>query len=70
MRVKLKPIPDQSQVESLVRAYYLIDRPLEEWLITNASCYSKKQLIGLVNSMSHVNRKARQSLIQMIDDQR
>lgn len=70
MRVKLKPIPDQVQVESLVRAYYLIDRPLEEWLTSNGLYYSKKQLLGLVNSMSHVNRKARQNLIQMIEEQR
>ncbi|XP_022664599.1 syndetin-like isoform X2 [Varroa jacobsoni] len=70
MRVKLKPVPDQTQVEALVRAYYLIDRPLEEWLVTNGPFYSKKQLLGLVNSMSHVNRRARQSLVQMIEEQR
>ncbi|OQR71010.1 coiled-coil domain-containing protein 132-like [Tropilaelaps mercedesae] len=70
MRVKLKPIPDQNQVEALVRAYYLIDHPLEEWLSINGPFYSKKQLFGLINSMSHVNRKARQNLLQMIEEQR
>ena len=68
MRVKMKPIPDQALVESLVRAYYLIDKPLEDWLARNMQYYSKKQLTGLLNSMSHVNRKSRQNLIQMIDE--
>lgn len=68
MRVKMKPIPDQALVESLVRAYYLIDKPLEDWLSQNMQYYSKKQLTGLLNSMSHVNRKSRQNLIQMIEE--
>lgn len=62
---ELRPIPDKEYVETYVKAYYLPENTLEEW-IANHKEYSNKQVIALLNCVSHINRRTKQRLINII----
>ncbi|XP_030644754.1 syndetin [Chanos chanos] len=65
----LRPIPDKEYVETYIKAYYLTENDMEQF-IKNHREYSMKQLANLVNVClgSHINKKARQKLLAAIDD--
>uniref|UniRef100_A0A3Q3KGB9 VPS50 EARP/GARPII complex subunit n=1 Tax=Monopterus albus TaxID=43700 RepID=A0A3Q3KGB9_MONAL len=65
----LRPIPDKEFVEVYIKAYYLTENDMEQF-IKNHREYSMKQLANLVNVClgSHINKKARQKLLAAIDD--
>uniref|UniRef100_A0A3P9AGV4 VPS50 EARP/GARPII complex subunit n=1 Tax=Esox lucius TaxID=8010 RepID=A0A3P9AGV4_ESOLU len=65
----IRPIPDKEFVETYVKAYYLTENDMEQF-IKNHREYSMKQLANLVNVClgSHINKKARQKLLAAIDD--
>ncbi|KAM3858261.1 syndetin isoform 4-T4 [Diretmus argenteus] len=65
----LRPIPDKEFVETYIKAYYLTENDMEQF-IKNHREYSMKQLANLVNVClgSHINKKARQKLLSAIDD--
>ncbi|CAM4631745.1 unnamed protein product [Leuciscus chuanchicus] len=65
----LRPIPDKEFVETYIKAYYLTENDMEQF-IKNHREYSMKQLTNLVTVClgSHINKKARQKLLAAIDD--
>ncbi|XP_053302914.1 syndetin [Pleuronectes platessa] len=65
----MRPIPDKEFVETYIKAYYLTENDMEQF-IKNHREYSMKQLANLVNVClgSHINKKARQKLLAAIDD--
>ncbi|XP_033847411.1 syndetin [Periophthalmus magnuspinnatus] len=65
----LRPVPDKEFVETYIKAYYLTEGDMEQF-IKNHREYSMKQLANLVNVClgSHINKKARQKLLAAIDD--
>ncbi|XP_052801392.1 syndetin-like [Mya arenaria] len=65
--VDLRPIPDREYVEGYIKAYYFPENQLEIWLPEHRE-YSFKQLTSLVNAVDHLNRKAKQKLVSMLED--
>ncbi|XP_041367289.1 syndetin-like [Gigantopelta aegis] len=65
--IDLKPIPDRDFVEMYIKAYYLPESQLESWIQDHKE-YSSKQLLALIGSVDHINKKARQRLINIIED--
>lgn len=63
----LKPIPRREFVESYVKAYYLPESALQNW-ITEHTEYSSKQQIALVSCTCSNNKKTRQKLINIIEE--
>ncbi|MBN3325063.1 VPS50 protein, partial [Atractosteus spatula] len=65
----IRPIPDKEFVETYIKAYYLTENDMEQF-IKNHREYSMKQLTNLVSVClgSHINKKARQKLLAAIDD--
>ncbi len=56
------PIPDKDFVELYIKAFYLPENKLENWLKEHNE-YSPKQVISLINVMAHLTRKTRSFLI-------
>lgn len=65
--VDIRPIPEREYVETYIKAYYLPEIQLEVWLQDHKE-YSNKQLLALISSVDHINRKARQRLVNMVDE--
>ncbi|KAK6190358.1 hypothetical protein SNE40_002246 [Patella caerulea] len=65
--IDIKPIPEREFVETYIKAYYLPESQLESWIQDHKE-YSSKQLLALVNTVDHLNRKARQKLSGIIED--
>ncbi|KAL4225130.1 hypothetical protein ACF0H5_015823 [Mactra antiquata] len=65
--IDLRPIPDREYVEGYIKAYYFPENQLELWLQEHRE-YSIKQLLSLVNAVDHLNRKARQRLVNMVEE--
>ncbi|XP_053914744.1 syndetin isoform X1 [Cuculus canorus] len=65
----IRPIPDKEFVETYIKAYYLTENDMDRWIKEHRE-YSTKQLTNLVNVClgSHINKKARQKLLAVIDD--
>ncbi|XP_043488884.1 syndetin [Polistes fuscatus] len=64
----LKPMPHNDYVESYIKAYYLPENSLEEWIKEHKE-YSVKHLIGLICSVCQNNKKTRQRLIASVDNE-
>ncbi|CAD6237772.1 GSCOCG00008336001-RA-CDS [Cotesia congregata] len=64
----LRPMPYSEFVESYVKAYYIPENTLREWIKCHKE-YSSKQLIGLVSCMYQNNKKSRQKFVTIIEDQ-
>lgn len=67
LREHSQPLPDKELVEAYIKAYYLMERNLRDWIVEHSKDYSPKQLSGLVNC-SHLNKKGRQGLLSLIED--
>ncbi|XP_031849318.1 vacuolar protein sorting 50 [Nomia melanderi] len=65
----LRPMPHREYVELYIKAYYLPENILEEWIKEHKE-YSVKHLIGLICSACQNNKKTRQRLIALIEEQR
>ncbi|XP_059150713.1 syndetin-like isoform X2 [Physella acuta] len=64
--IELRPIPEREYVESYIKAYYMSESELERWVHDHKE-YSNKQLLSLINSVNHLDRKLRQKLINMVE---
>ena len=64
----IRPIPDRHLVENFIKAYYLPENALEDWIIENQGYYSSKQLCSLINTMNHVSKKTRQKITSILED--
>lgn len=62
----IRPIPERELVEEYIKAYYLTEPALVQWIKTRKE-YNPKQLIALVNSMTSDNKKLRSRLINVIE---
>ncbi|RWS09903.1 syndetin-like protein, partial [Dinothrombium tinctorium] len=62
----IKPIPEKELVEEYIKAYYLTEAALEQW-IKNRNEYTTKQLTSLINCVTVDNKKGRNRLLSMID---
>jgi len=63
----LRPIPDKDYVEAYIKAFYLPENILEEWIIAHKE-YSPRQMTTLVNCISQLNKKGRSKLLGMIEE--
>ncbi|CAB3402370.1 unnamed protein product [Caenorhabditis bovis] len=63
----MKPIPHSPFVDDYIKAYYLPENGLEQW-IKNHSEYSSKQLISLLGAAAHVSKKARVRILDALKD--
>lgn len=64
----VRPLPDRHLVETYIKAYYLPEGALEEWIQQNRSDYSPRQLNALVSTMTHVSKRTRQKISNLIED--
>ncbi|XP_012257416.2 syndetin [Athalia rosae] len=65
----LRPMPHREYVEAYVKAYYLPENILEDWIKQHKE-YSSKHLIGLISCGCQNNKKTRQRLIATIEEER
>ncbi|XP_054713927.1 syndetin-like [Uloborus diversus] len=63
----LKSLPGKELVESYIKAYYMLEPNLEHWICSHRE-YTNRQLIGLVNCITQLNKKGRQKLISQIEE--
>ena len=62
-----KPLPHQEFVAQYVKAYYIPESDLENWVKYHTE-YSPKQLMALVNCVAYSNNKTKQKLNSLIND--
>ncbi|KAL0277277.1 UNVERIFIED_CONTAM: hypothetical protein PYX00_004621 [Menopon gallinae] len=62
----LRPIPNREFVDLYVKAYYLQENNLEEWIKQHKE-YTSKQLEALVQCSCQNSRKTKQKLLQMLE---
>lgn len=63
----IRPIPDRELVEGYIKAFYLLEPALEEWIRSHKE-YTPKQFVGLINCMTQINKKGRQRLISLVEE--
>ncbi|KHJ74986.1 hypothetical protein OESDEN_25398 [Oesophagostomum dentatum] len=63
----LHPVPHAAFVEDYIKAFYLPENGLEEW-ISKHSEYTAKQMISLLGVATHVSKKARTRIINALND--
>uniref|UniRef100_A0A8R1HSQ7 Syndetin n=1 Tax=Caenorhabditis japonica TaxID=281687 RepID=A0A8R1HSQ7_CAEJA len=63
----MKPVPNANFVDAYIKAYYLPESGLEQW-ITSHSEYSSKQLSSLLGAAAHVSKKARVRILEALKD--
>uniref|UniRef100_F6UMX2 Syndetin C-terminal domain-containing protein n=2 Tax=Ciona intestinalis TaxID=7719 RepID=F6UMX2_CIOIN len=69
----IRPIPNREYVESYIKAYYLTETDLHQWM-NNHTEYNHKQLTALLScsaatyTSSSSNRKTKQRMMSLIDD--
>ncbi|VDM63787.1 unnamed protein product [Angiostrongylus costaricensis] len=63
----LHPIPHCAFVEGYIKAFYLSENGLEEWIHKHSE-YTSKQMISLLSVATHVSRKARTRIINALSD--
>ncbi|EFO86631.1 hypothetical protein CRE_04631 [Caenorhabditis remanei] len=63
----IKPIPHANFVDSYIKAYYLPENGLEQWIKTHSE-YSSKQLSSLLGAAAHVSKKARLRILDALKD--
>jgi hypothetical protein len=80
--VRLRPIPHKAYVENYIKAYYLPEAALEQWIMTHRVCclllivkcttmiqeYSPSQLTTLLHVATHVSKKTRTRLLSMLEE--
>jgi len=60
-------LPDREFVESYVKAYYMPENIMEEWIQSHSE-YSGKQLISLVNCAWQGNKKSKLRLQAIVEE--
>ncbi|XP_020295336.1 syndetin isoform X2 [Pseudomyrmex gracilis] len=65
----LRPMPHREYVELYIKAYYLPESSFEEWIKEHKE-YSVKHLVGLISATCQNNKKTRQRLIALVEEQR
>jgi len=65
--VPVKNLPDREYAESYIKAYYMPDTIMEEWIQSHPE-YTSKQLTTLVNCALQGNRKSKQRLLALVED--
>jgi len=63
----VKTLPDREYVESYIKAYYMPDTIMEEWMQSHSE-YTTKQLTTLVNCALQGNKKSKQRLLALIEE--
>ncbi|XP_076349286.1 vacuolar protein sorting 50 isoform X2 [Tachypleus tridentatus] len=63
----LRLVPERELVEGYIKAFYLLEPALEQWIRSHRE-YTQKQLIGLVSCVTQLNKKGRQKLISLIEE--
>ncbi|XP_042224394.1 syndetin-like [Homarus americanus] len=64
----VRPLPDRHLVETYIKAYYLPEGALEEWLQQNRGNYSSRQLTALVATMTHISKRTRQKIAAIVEE--
>ncbi|XP_064115504.1 syndetin-like [Macrobrachium nipponense] len=64
----VRPLPDRHLVETYIKAYYLPEGALEDWIQQNLSDYTPRQLTALVATMTHISKRTRQKVGALIED--
>ncbi|XP_054267533.1 syndetin-like [Macrosteles quadrilineatus] len=64
----LRPIPHRELVDAYVKAYYLPESALETF-VREHNEYSSKQMLALISCACQTNKKLRQKLTALIEDQ-
>lgn len=62
----IRPIPEKELVEEYIKAFYLTEPALIEWIKTRKE-YNPKQIIGLINCITNDNKKMRARLMAVIE---
>jgi hypothetical protein len=64
----MRPLPHHNYVEGYIKAYYISEDDLENWLQQHTE-YTTKQLQALVlcGAAVHLNRKSKQRLLSLLD---
>ncbi|XP_018307537.1 syndetin [Mycetomoellerius zeteki] len=65
----LRPMLHREYVELYIKAYYLPENSFEEWIKEHKE-YSVKHLVGLISATCQNNKKTRQRLIALVEEQR
>ncbi|VDL81783.1 unnamed protein product, partial [Nippostrongylus brasiliensis] len=63
----LRPVPHCAFVEGYIKAFYLPENGLEEWIGKHTE-YTAKQMISLLGVATHVSKKARTRIINALND--
>ncbi|PIO65569.1 hypothetical protein TELCIR_12751 [Teladorsagia circumcincta] len=63
----LRPVPHAAFVEGYIKAFYLPENGLEEWISKHTE-YTAKQMISLLSVATHVSKKARTRIINALND--
>ncbi|XP_049824964.1 syndetin isoform X2 [Aethina tumida] len=63
----LRPVPHKEYVENYVKAFYLPEVELEQWIREHKE-YSSKHLFGLVSCACQNNKKTKQRLLQVVEE--
>ncbi|KAK6015831.1 hypothetical protein OSTOST_18696 [Ostertagia ostertagi] len=63
----LRPVPHTAFVEGYIKAFYLPENGLEEWISKHTE-YTAKQMISLLSVATHVSKKARTRIINALND--
>ena len=61
----LKPLPHIGLVDQYIKAYYVPEAQMEQWIQDHPE-YSAQQISGLLNQASHISRKTRARLSQQL----
>lgn len=61
----IKPIPERELVEEYIKAYYLMDDALEQWIMSRNE-YTQRQLLSLVNCIAS-EKRVKNRLLAIID---
>ncbi|UJR36882.1 hypothetical protein I4U23_029595 [Adineta vaga] len=64
----MKPLPHKEFVENYIKAYYLPEQSIDQWIRDN-TIYTTKQRMALVSMMSHLSKRKRAQLSQYLDEQ-
>ncbi|CAI2349765.1 unnamed protein product [Caenorhabditis sp. 36 PRJEB53466] len=64
---QMKPVPHASFVDGYIKAYYLPENGLEQWIKSHSE-YSSKQLTSLLGAAAHVSKKARLRILDALKD--
>ncbi|KAK6634867.1 hypothetical protein RUM44_000114 [Polyplax serrata] len=66
----LRPIPKKEFVDLYVKAYYLQENNLEDWIKQYSRDYTTKQLEALIHCACQSSRKTKQKLLQSLEGEK